>query len=545
MAGMELTATLFCLFFFLPLVLSDRFLPDDDQTRKRSKKWNPEEEERRIQDRQQRSASGSHDNHECQEGNPLGVSYSGKKNITASGLTCQVWAALKPHEHNHTDLGEHNHCRNPSGDLEGVWCYTTDPAKKWEHCPVPKCASKSMMRVIDVSADNDQKADSSGEYTSATLYGGALPESFTICSAFMVEAWTTEQSAADLFSMRDDDGENWVYIYMVAASSSTTYTLDFGQIFAVKETETVFFPLQWTRVCISLDSIASTVSLVVDGQLLVEEEYRREEDEFRPANLSLLVGFYSDKLTAEREEYTGRVANLNVFASSTSVERMVGLTTAGADECGAAGDLLSWEEAEFSLHSQAKMVEVDRDWEGPCRREPKVQVFIADFKWHHDCMHHCKKIVGGRSPPVTTEEQWENLTVEVDLITQDSSNLSNMYYILLSATEGDKDMKLTRLDHWPEIEIVNNKTTKLEAVETIWRDFYTGERLDNWTKPWYDSKNEDLYYGENSNCMRAYTGKEVWNVSWFEFTCTSYDQSCPCSYPVHPILRLQLLSSNP
>ena len=94
---------------------------------------------------------------------------------------------------------------------------------------------------------------------------------------------------------------------------------------------------------------------MVDGVLLVEEEYKLEEDEYRPANLSLLVGFYSDKYTAEREEYNGMIANLNVFASSSSVEKMVGLTTAGADECGAPGDLLSWQEAEFDLHSQAKI----------------------------------------------------------------------------------------------------------------------------------------------------------------------------------------------
>ena len=302
---MELTATLICIFLFLPLLASDRLLPDDDQTSRKSKKLNPEkEEDKRIGDQQQRSGGGS-----------------------------------------------------------------------------------KSMKVIDVSADNDQKADSNGEFTSATLYGGALPQSFTICSAFMVDAWTTEQSAADLFSLRDDEDQNWANINMVAASSSTTYTLNVGQLFAVKEIETVFFPLQWTHACLSQDSKASMVSFVVDGQLLVEEEYKMEEDEYRPANLSLLVGLYSNKFTVVRVEYTGRVANLNVFASSSSVERMVGLTTAGADECGAPGDLLSWEESEWTLHSQAKMVELDRDWEGPCRREPKVHIFIADFEWR-------QKIVG-------------------------------------------------------------------------------------------------------------------------------------------------------
>ena len=46
----------------------------------------------------------------------------------------------------------------------------------------------------------------------------------------------------------------------------------------------------WER-CLSLDSIASKVRLVVDRQVLGEGEYRREEDENRPANLSLQLGY--------------------------------------------------------------------------------------------------------------------------------------------------------------------------------------------------------------------------------------------------------------
>ena len=123
---------------------------------------------------------------------------------------------------------------------------------------------------------------------------------------------------------------------------------------------------------------------------------------------------------------------------------MVDLTTAGGKECGAPGDLVNWEEAEWTLFSQAKVIEVDREWEGPCRRESQVQVITANFGYHHDCMQHCQNISGGRSPPATTKEQWENLTREVDLITQDRSLFP---YLWLSATEGDKDKNLAKLDH--------------------------------------------------------------------------------------------------
>ena len=37
----------------------------------------------------------------------------------------------------------------------------------------------------------------------------------------------------------------------------------------VRETKIVFFPFQWTRSCISLDSAGRKVALVVDGQLVV------------------------------------------------------------------------------------------------------------------------------------------------------------------------------------------------------------------------------------------------------------------------------------
>ena len=132
-----------------------------------------------------------------------------------------------------------------------------------------------------------------------------------------------------------------------------------------------------------MDSNQGKVTLVVDGQLLGEGDYEdrqymdKEEDLYRtkPANLRLVLGYNKlsdnefDWNALTEKEYTGKVANLNVFASALSVERMVGLTMAGGDECGAPGDLVSWEEAEWTLHSQAKVIEVDREWEGPCRRE--------------------------------------------------------------------------------------------------------------------------------------------------------------------------------
>lgn len=32
-----------------------------------------------------------------------------------------------------------NFCRNPDGDSNGPWCYTTDPNQRFEFCNIPQC----------------------------------------------------------------------------------------------------------------------------------------------------------------------------------------------------------------------------------------------------------------------------------------------------------------------------------------------------------------------------------------------------------------------
>ena len=54
--------------------------------------------------------------------------------------------------------------------------------------------------------------DINGEYTGATLEAGPLPESFTICSAFMVEAWTADFGSALMFELLNKDGYTWIFI---------------------------------------------------------------------------------------------------------------------------------------------------------------------------------------------------------------------------------------------------------------------------------------------------------------------------------------------
>ena len=101
----------------------------------------------------------------------------------------------------------------------------------------------------------------------------------------------------------------------------------------------------------------------------------------------------------------------------------------------------------------------------------------------------------------------------------------------------EKKMKTTGKPwlHWPEDTVVE---------EGVWRDYYSGEKLENFTKPWM--KTHDERFGEGRDCL----GLMTWwpekdhvipfNTSWLEGRCTSNSRGCPCkSDELPPLLFLR------
>mmetsp|Transcript_21615 Transcript_21615/g.35360 ORF Transcript_21615/g.35360 Transcript_21615/m.35360 type:complete len:654 (-) Transcript_21615:19-1980(-) len=71
--------------------------------------------------------------------------YRGSIDTTESGIACQRWRDQTPHTHPYPpedfpaeDLTR-NYCRNPGGESERPWCFTSDASKRWEYCDVPVC----------------------------------------------------------------------------------------------------------------------------------------------------------------------------------------------------------------------------------------------------------------------------------------------------------------------------------------------------------------------------------------------------------------------
>ncbi|CAH1786988.1 unnamed protein product, partial [Owenia fusiformis] len=81
----------------------------------------------------------------------MGTEYRGTLSQTWSGKSCQRWDSQSPWSHTPykgsqfpegSVSGANNYCRNPDNEQFGPWCFTTDPATRWEYCSVPFCDCK-------------------------------------------------------------------------------------------------------------------------------------------------------------------------------------------------------------------------------------------------------------------------------------------------------------------------------------------------------------------------------------------------------------------
>merc|ERR1712166_433882 len=95
--------------------------------------------------------------------------YRGCQTKTVSGNTCQKWMVQRyPGQHTRTPgnypgkgLGDHNNCRNPDDEPNGIWCYTTNPNKRWEYCdPVHHTHAEYLAHL---AAHEDAAADAADE----------------------------------------------------------------------------------------------------------------------------------------------------------------------------------------------------------------------------------------------------------------------------------------------------------------------------------------------------------------------------------------------
>ena len=331
----------------------------------------------------------------CQEGSPPGIDYDGIANMTTDGFPCVVWSESNRPDY---ELGNHNQCRNPDSDAGGVWCYTEEfdaVGFQWGSCPVPRCA-QTFLSVEAKAADwNPPRAST------------PLPDQFnetsnwTLCASFSIDEWSDADTSVFeawslVYSEKEIPGMWWVLGYMRIRVSemNTVYIAEISPQMQLQGTkEAVLFPSNWVHACVSkqqIDDTQAKMQLVVGGDLL-EELVGDFLFWGYPSNFSLFLGEAHDHPEYNQYKHRSKRTNVNMFSSALPVQRMVGMTKGGGeDECGEAGDLLSWTEVNWEVENNATMMQLTKDVFGSCRKESSLSVFnLAGKHRVEDCMQQC------------------------------------------------------------------------------------------------------------------------------------------------------------
>ena len=326
------------------------------------------------------------------------------------------------------------------------------------------------------------------------------PDSFTVCSNIMLTGCPTGWPT--FFNIFDNNRGHFLVPQIRPGSVETRIVIRLPHDhFPPSLTGKVapLFPNQWIKSCLAVNATSSLINWVIDGTLVLDSDFVQvKNSESRPKDLSRKLVLGASSYGDSWDAVSQKVTNLDIYSSPLPIEKMERITRGGS--CVEEGDYLAWEDMEWILHGQAKKETTEK--EETCEEKPLVDLYYTPFPGMDSCVHHCQNL-GSRIPSVTAFEQWTKL----------QTFLRKKLF-----AKG-----LNTLQMW--LPISDRET------EGVWKDFYTGQVVENYTLPWIRSKPDG---GKSENCARL-----INEDNWNDRSCDYQNFACMCSHKSSTTLTLR------
>ena len=394
---------------------------------------------------------------------------------------------------------------------------------------------ESKMMVLEFPYDKNN----SNTYASTTVIAQEDILNLTLCFNFAVNALkSAKEDKIQLLQLHDSDGQILAEVLFRVTFHGTTLSFVDSQGRRIDFEGPQFALMVWVRSCFSLSN--ETVSAAINGVSFDEQPASYDAGN---GNFTLYMG----------KNLTGAITQVNLFSQALSTKNMEEFTKTG--KCVAEGNLFSWKaftsetrDNKFGIKTNIYHGKTNDKFvaqiDGPFANQSRLNIFASDYDSSFDCMEQCKKI-GGRNPSVRSLNELETLFGELQAFIPESFRESeSLIPLWLSATQGKlSDNQLLSLADWPQ---------GIEAEEDVWRDYYTGQQLDYYAKPW--EEDASWLNDTGSICTTVYPfGWWDWkDRKFFYYPSTCINQLEPAWCPCHqkpwserpPLLLRGLCSSS-
>ena len=252
---------------------------------------------------------------------------------------------------------------------------------------------------------------------------------------------------------------------------------NFGWVGAGKEPG--YFLQAWRHTCITLNFNSGRLSLVENGQKLLDGSYdnivKFSKNFNKTANFATLGCNYRNYASAYQST-RGRVTDLQIYSRELSEKEMVGFTTCESVQ---EGDVVSWDKDQFVLNGTKSEVEILDTEADVCRnmRTNSSLVFVPiKQSFDPDGLRMCGKLSGRAAGHVSKQD----LDGIVRYLRQ--KNIMERK-ICQSPVKGKNNTVM--IESW--------LASDDKEEEGVWRDWYTDDLVEH--MPWGPNR---PYVGENS-----------------------------------------------
>ena len=158
----------------------------------------------------------------------------------------------------------------------------------------------------------------------------------------------------------------------------------------------------WYHICMDIDTVGGSMNTAINGKVVSKGVKLGDgvaDQMTQKMQGKLAVGKWNYTFTGKEEQFVWRVANLQIFKGSDSLDPAI-LTK---DLCNSQGNFLAWETMKWKVEGDMERVEESADT--ICNQPTTYRLLLSETKGQEEAVATCDKLGHGSMVEAASKEE--------------------------------------------------------------------------------------------------------------------------------------------